>query len=287
VTLAPARAGTAWLAFVLCLGAAACSGKRPEEAAHVASPGDAARDAPREPATADAAAPTTAPAGGSGARAASPGRGATGATGTTGDLQVRVEWPDVPVPARSSPGRTPCGTPRAPAVAPTTTWGIPEALVVVDGAPRPADPPAAHIVLADCALAPRLAAGASLAITSAVDRPARLALRKRGAIDHLVAGDPVPVLLPIAGHTATASVEAGAIYSIETDGPDPESAYIAAMPAQVTDATGHALVRGLAPGAHAVTVWLPPRAGQPARLGRGTATITAGELTELTIPLVP
>ena len=281
MTLASTRAGAAWLACVVSLGLAACTGKRPEEAAHVASPGDAARDAAREPAAVDAVPGD-----------AVPGDAVPGASGTTGDLQVRVEWPDVPVAARSSPGRTPCGTPRAPAVAPTTTWAIPDALVVVDGAPRPADPPAGRVVLAECALAPRLAvaAGASLAIASAVDRPARVALRRRGAVDHLdhlIAGDPVPVLLPIAGHTVTASLEPGAIYSVETDGPEPELAYVAAASAQVTDASGHALVRDLAPGAHAVIAWLPPRAGQPARIGRGTATIVAGELTELTISLVP
>ena len=189
---------------------------------------------------------------------------------------------------RSSAGRTPCGTPRAPSVAPTTTWGIPDALVVVEGVPSTAAaPPTAHVTLADCALTPRIAAGAALAITSAVDRPARLVLRKRGALDHLTAGDPVPVQLPIAGHTVTAALDAGAIYSLETDAPDPEIAFVAAVPGQVTDATGHALVRDLSPGPHAVTAWLPPRAGQPARIGHGTAIVTAGELTELTVALAP
>src|SRR5262249_10201379 len=151
------------------------------------------------------------------------------------------EWPGVPVTARSSPGRTPCGTPRAPSVAPTTTWGIPDALVLVEGAPRAAAPSTARVTLADCALTPRIAAGAALAITSAVDRPARLVLRKRGAIDHLAAGDPVPVQLPIAGHSVLAALDAGAIYSLETDAPDPEVAFLAAVPGQVTDAAGHAL----------------------------------------------
>jgi hypothetical protein len=149
----------------------------------------------------------------------------------------------------------------------------------------------APVALADCTLAPRLAAAASLAITSAVDRPAKLVLRNRGTLDHLdhlAAGDPVPVMLPIAGHTVAAALDPGAIYSLETDAPGPELAFIVALPeGRVTDATGHALIRELAPGAHAVTAWLPPRAGQPAHLGRGTAKVTAGELTELTIKLVP
>ncbi len=246
----------------------ACGGKpRPEEAARPPAVSDAA---PADAAAGDATGPGPVP------------------RGATGDLQVRVEWPDVPVAARTSPGRTPCGTPRAPSVAPTTTWGIPDALVVVEGAPRSSGPPAtARVTLASCALTPRIATGAALAITSAVDRPAQLVLRKRGALDHLTAGEPVPVQLPIAGHTVTAALDAGAIYSLETDARDPEVAFIAALPGQVTDATGHALVRDLPAGPHAVTAWLPPRAGQPARIGRGTATVTAGELTELTITLAP
>jgi len=281
-----ARAASRALAVLATLGAlgalGACSGKPGLEEA-----------APRAPAAGDAASSAAggAAAPGDAARGDAPPGDAAAARAAPGDLQVRVEWRDVPVAARSSPGRTPCGAPRAPSVAPTTTWGIPDALVVVDGAPAPASPSVARVALADCALAPRLAAGSALAITSAADRPARLVLRKRGAIDQLAvrltAGEPVPVLLPIAGHTVTAALDPGAIYSLETDGPDPELAFIAAGPAAVTDGSGHAVVRELAPGPHAVTAWLPPRAGQPARLGRGTATIAGGELAELTITLAP
>jgi hypothetical protein len=252
---------------VLVVLVAGCSGKArtPDDAVHPTTP---AKAAPADAAPVAIDAPKPAP--------------------TTGDAQIRVEWQRVPVAARASAGQTPCGTPKPPQVAPTTTWGIPDAFVIVDGAPPPSAPPAAQVTLADCALTPRVAAGASLAITSAVDRPARLVLRKRGPLDHLVPGEPVPVLLPIAGHTVTAALDPGAIYSLETDAPDPELGFIAALPdARVTDATGHVLVRDLAPGAHAVTAWLPPRAGQPARTGRGTATVTAGDLTELTIRLAP
>jgi hypothetical protein len=246
---------------------AACSGKpRPEEATHA-------------PAHDDTAAP------GDAGRAGD----ALAARPATGDLQIRVEWPDVPVAARTSPGRTPCHTPRAPSVAPTTTWGVPDALVVVDGAvPLLAS---ARITLEDCTLTPRIAVGSALAITSAVDRPAKLVLRKRGTIatlGHLADGDPIPVLLPIAGHTVTTALDTGAIYSLETDAADPEVAFIAAVPSgYVTEASGQVIAQDLAVGAHAITAWLPPRAGQPARTGHGTATVTAGELTELTVTLAP
>jgi len=253
------------LARLAFLGLAACSGKpRAEEAAHsVPVPSDAA------------------PAGDAAT--------AHVAHVATGDLQIRVAWPDVPVVARSSPGRTPCNTPRTPSVAPTTTWGVPDALVIIDGAAPPVA--SAHVTLADCTLTPRLAVGPGLAITSAVDRPARLVLRKRGtvaALGQLTAGEPVPVLLPIAGHTVTAALDAGAIYALETSAADPEVAFIATMPSgYVTDASGQVIAHNLAVGPHAVTAWLPPRAGQPARIGRGTATVAAGDLAELTVTLAP
>jgi hypothetical protein len=245
---------------------AACSGKpRPEEATHVPVREDAAIGDAKGAADAPAARPAT------------------------GDLQIRVEWPDVPVVARSSPGRTPCNTPRTPSVAPTTTWGVPDALVIVAGAPPPLA--GAHVTLADCTLTPRSAMGSALAITSAVDRPAKLVLRKRGTVANfgqLAAGEPIAVMLPIAGHTVTTALDPGAIYSLETDAADPEVAFIvSASGGYVTEASGQIIARDLAVGSHAVTAWLPPRAGQPARLGRGTATVTSGELTELTITLAP
>jgi len=266
--MSAAVAGRVALAAIASLAGLACGGKpRSEEAALPPAPGDAA---PGDAAGAGAA-----------------GEGAGPARDVTGDLQVRVEWANVPVAARTSPGRTPCGTPRTPSVAPTTTWGIPDALVVVDGAPRPAAPAAAHITLADCTLTPRIAASTALAVTSAVDHPARLVLRRRGTLAQLTAGEPLWVQLPIAGHTVTAALDAGAIYALETDAPEPEVAVIAAVAGQITDAAGHAVVRDLTAGPHAVTVWLPPRAGQPARTAHGTATVVGGELTELTISLAP
>ena len=205
----------------------------------------------------------------------------------TGDLQVRVEWRDVPIPMRASPGRTACKTPRLPAVAPTTTWGIPEVLVVIDGSaaghggatgPQPAN----RIVLADCAFSPRIVAATSVVVESAVDRPAKLSFTKRGeALDKLEAGTPRAIQLPIAGHAVTLPLDANGIYELTAD---TESAWIvAASNAGVTEANGALLVRDLAPGTYAVTAWLPPRAGATAKRVTGSATVVAGDLADLTL----
>lgn len=205
---------------------------------------------------------------------------------TTGDISVRVEWKDVPVKGRASPGLTACKTPRAAAVAPTTTWGIPEALVFVDGA---AMPDHVRIVLADCALGPRVGSASSLIVASAVDHPSTVTIAKRGAIDAVVAGtlDKTTgrtIQLPIAGHAVTIALDAGSIYELATTDKPSETAWIATG-AAVTDASGVATLANLAPGEHAVIAWLPPRAGQPARVGRGTVTVETGDVADLTLQL--
>lgn len=209
---------------------------------------------------------------------------------TTGDAQIRVAWTNVPVAARGSAGATPCGTPRAPQVAPTTTWGIPDVVIVVEGAPAPAANAVgeARVVLADCALGPRLAHGGQLIVESAVDRPARVQVARRGALaqpDALAAGAPRIVQLPIAGHAVALALEPGALYEVATTDPQPETAWVIGgpVPLAITDASGGALIRDLSSGAHAVTAWLPPRGGQPGRVARGTVTVVAGDLAELSL----
>ncbi|HSK01766.1 MAG TPA: hypothetical protein VK932_11020 [Kofleriaceae bacterium] len=223
--------------------------------------------------------------------------------------------------ARASPGRTPCNTPRSPAAAPTATWGIPDAIVLVEGARSdsaarpadsapagstaaqagsaavPADSAEARIVLADCALSPRVAIGSPLLIESAVDRPATVRLAKRAELSKPEAASAPPgaaprtLRLPIAGHAVSVPLDAGGVYELATADRAPETAWIIApqpaAAAAVTDASGQVVLRGVPPGPHAVTAWLPPRAGQPARIARGTVTAAVGSLAELTLQLAP
>lgn len=225
---------------------AACSGNKAR------GPEDAGRAAPR----ADAA----------GTVDAAP------AVAATGELVVRVEWKDVPAAVRASPGRTACNTPRAPAVAPTTTWGIPDVFVLVEGTS-----------------VTRVAAGTTLLVDSAVSRPASITLARHGTVADplaLAATKPRAIQLPIAGHTAQVALEPGGIYQLATTDPTSESAWLVAGAAATTDAAGVATIRALPVGTHRVTAWLPPRSGHPARIARGEATITADAQTELTLALV-
>jgi hypothetical protein len=204
-------------------------------------------------------------------------------TDKTGDLQIRVEWKDVPIPMRASPGRTPCKTPRTPVVAPTTTWGIPDVFVIVDGATLSQKP--ARILFADCTFTPRAVAGSAI-VESGVDRPAKITLAKRGSLDKLDklgAGSPMAIQLPIIGHTVALPTEAGGIYELAADA---ESAWVIAAPSVgVTEPNGQLLVKDLAPGKYAVTAWLPPRSGAAAKIAKGTATVAAGDLEDVTLTL--
>ena len=208
-----------------------------------------------------------------------------------GDVQIRVEWKDVPTVARASSSFTACGTPRAASVAPTTTWGIPDVLVVIGvDHGKPFDPPRPRVVLEQCALAPRVTiAGTTLAIASATEAPAKLALAKTGQLP--LGGDaltttPRPVYLPIAGHEVEVALEPG-VHTLQIEG-DSEAAIIVAaeMPyLAITDATGQVVLRDVPTGTHAVTAWLPPRAQQPARIAQGKVTVAAGALSEVTVDL--
>lgn len=211
----------------------------------------------------------------------------TPVTPTTGDVQIRVEWANVPAAVRASPGKTPCNTPRAPAVSPSTTWGIGDTLVIVDGAP--AQLGEARVRLAHCALAPRLVIGSSLAVDSAADRPAKLVLAHRAAAAdfkaEIEAEKSRTIQLPIAGHEVTASLLDGHVYRLALDDKDTEPAWIVAANGAVTDGNGVVLIKDVPPGTHAVRAWLPPRGGQPARHAKGEVTVVAGDLAELTLSL--
>jgi hypothetical protein len=295
------------LLFAVALSA--CSGKARTDGAGSAHPAGSAGSA-------DAA-------GSAGSADAAGSAGSAAAPAPTGDVQIRVEWADVPAVARASPGRTPCNTPRSPSVAPTATWGIPDAIVLVEGArsdsaaapagsaaapagsaaapadsaAAPADAAEARIVLADCALSPRVAIGSSLLIESAVDRPATVTLAKRADLSRPEAASAPPstpprtLRLPIAGHAVAVPLEAGGAYQLATADKAPETAWLIApqprVAAAVTDPSGQATLRGVPPGPHAVIAWLPPRAGQPARIARGTITAAVGALAELTLQLAP
>ena len=264
------RIGAVWAA----LAVAGCSGgsTRAHEDARRGPPVESSADgsgAVRDAAVRDAATPPAAP--------------------TTGDVQVRVEWIDVPPAARSSPGMTACATPRAAAVAPSTTWGIGDVLVLVDGAP--AVTPDAIVRWSACALTPRLAGGGALGVESGAERPAAVRLVEHGTIESLgaAAGATRTIQLPIAGHAVITPLTAGHVYELIPAGAPAagDGAWLVGGAGAVTDAAGVVVVAGVAPGTHVVRAWLPPRGGQPARRATGEVTVVAGDLAELTLRLEP
>ena len=216
------------------------------------------------------------------------------ATFANGDVQLRVEWKDVPTVARASPGRTTCGTPRPPAVTPTTTWGIPDAIVMIDvDHGKPLTDPQARVVLEHCGLSPRIAiAGANVTVASAADAPAQLSFTRTQVARTLEVRppdktQPLAVQLPITGHEVAIALAADAIFTV---GYADESAAIVAATTPyygVTEANGQIVLRDVPVGTFAVAALIPARAGQPARAGKGTVTVTANALAEVTIDVTP
>jgi hypothetical protein len=205
-----------------------------------------------------------------------------------GDVQIRVEWKDVPVAARAAPGRTTCGTSRPAAVAPTTTWGIGDVFVAID-VPAPAKGSAHRVVLGECVLSPRVVVSSgTVAIASAMQAPARATLQRAGRLplgSALADDKPRDVFLPIAGHEVEVALDANAIYRIAAGD---ESAWIVASDhpfIAVTETTGTVILRDVPAGTHAVSAWLPPRSGQSARVAKGTVTVTDGALADVTLDI--
>jgi hypothetical protein len=224
------------------------------------------------------------------------------ATFDKGDVQIRVEWKDVPVEARASAGRTACGTAKPAAVAPTTTWGIPDVVVMIDANHGKAMPGSgsgsgsngdrdARIVLEHCALSPRVAVVESpVIVASAMDAPVKLTFAKLGPARPLVTpAAPAPattsIQLPIAGHEAALALDADSISELRSDD-DSAIAVVTSTPYYaITEASGQVVLRDVPVGTFEIAAWLPARAGQPARAAKGKVTVTAGALAEVTLTL--
>ena len=214
-----------------------------------------------------------------------------------GDVQIRVEWKDVPVVARASPGRTTCGTAKPSSVSPTTTWGIPDAVVMIEiDHGKELVPAPARIVLDHCALSPRIAIASSLVVASAMDAPAQVAFARVGNARPLVAptkaapnGDrrerEAIARLPVIGHEVELPIEPSSLVSVTSA---EDEALVIAAPTPyfaITEANGQVVLRDVPVGTFEIAALLPARAGQPARTAKGTVTVAAGVLAEVTLSL--
>ncbi len=214
-----------------------------------------------------------------------------------GDVQIRVEWKDVPAAARASNARTPCGSPAVPAVSPTTTWGIPEALAIVGVRTPPSESGAgiggneSRVVFDGCAFSHRIViARTALVVASASFAPEALSFTPTPVPRSVATGSAVPVgslpiHLSVIGHELEIPLAKDTVYVL---GAGSEAATVVAAPTPyygVTEANGQVVLRGIPTGDHPVTAWIPARSGQPARLAAGTVTVRANELAEVTIDM--
>lgn len=209
----------------------------------------------------------------------------------TGDVKVMVEWKDVPQPLRAPGPPTTCGTPRVPALAPTTMWGVPDVLLVVDVDHGKAYAPGApRLVLEECDFSPRvLVAGPTLDVASAMLEPVAVSITELakplgGAA--ITASKPRPIQLPIAGHEVQVALEPDTVYAIAFGTDDVAAVVSATTPyVAVTDSSGGATLRDVPVGTHPVRAYLPARNGGEAKTVAGTITVTAGALAEITLDL--
>lgn len=203
------------------------------------------------------------------------------AQGKTGDVQVRVEWKDVPQALRVPGTSAACGRATLPALSPTTTWGIPDAFVSIEvdhGKPMPAL--RARLSVDDCTITPRLAvAGATLTIASAVEKPATVTLAEPG-------GAPRALYLPVVGHEIEVALTPGAVHTVTYATDQVASVVSASSPyVAITEPTGQVILRDVPVGTHAVRAWLPARGALEPRVATGSVTVTEGALAEVTLDI--
>jgi len=209
----------------------------------------------------------------------------------TGDVKVAVEWKDTPQALRAPGPATKCGTPRPPAVVPSTLWGIGDVLVVVDVDHGKAfEPPRGRLVLEECDFAPRaVITGPSLTLASAMPQPVAVTIVElaRPLTGSAVAGaKPRTIYLPIAGHEVEAALEPDTVYSISYGTDDIAAVVSATSPyVAVTEASGGLTMRDVPVGTHPVRAYLPARNGGEARTAAGTITVTEGNLAEITLDI--
>lgn len=263
---------------LLAVSLAACSGnkaKQIEDARSSSSPGTAK--------PADAAAPAPPPLATVHGYRVDP-------AAKTGDVQIRVEWKDVPQALRAPGPPTTCGRPRSPALAPSTLWGIPDVLVSVDVDHGKAfEPPRARLALEDCQFSPRvIVAGPTLHIASAMASPTAVALQEvaRPLGGAALTTKPRTIYLPIIGHEVEAALEPDTVYTVAAGTDDLAAVVSATTPyVGVTESSGNLVLRDIPIGTHPVRAYLPPRNGIDARVISATVTVTAGALAEITLDL--
>ena len=238
---------------------------------------------------------------GSGDAGSGTGTGA-GSASPRGDAQIRVEWREPPTAMRGSPGRTRCNTARRPPIEPTSTWGIPEVAVWVDGAPIVTAPAPVRVVLSPCAIAPRIAVarpGATLAIVSAIEHPLDASVMHYGdpASEQALAGFMIATALPagaitrlqlpVVGHEVDLALAAPAVDAVSSGDDADAVAWVLTVPtaAAITDASGQVVLRDLPVGAHRVTAWLPRYDKQAMQVAHGKLDVLPGGLAEVTLDL--
>ena len=215
-------------------------------------------------------------------------------------LEVHVEWASAPPAMRTRPGVTACGTPRAPRVQVHTLGGVAGALVVVDidaGRALDAAAPTPDVVVAGCAIGPRLVVQprvpADVVVRSNDLRRQVVTLREVGAstgagLGALALDDGAgpSVTLPWAGAAVQRALAGPTVLRAALVGAEGDAAWVVATGtpyAGVTDETGVVRLGDAPAGTFAVTAWLPPAAGQAARLARGMVSVVAGAPATLTL----
>ncbi len=215
-----------------------------------------------------------------------------------GAIAVTVTWPDAPAKVRTSPGVTACGQ-RPPRATIGALHGVAGALVWIDGARSGKPPPTddhVRLTVRDCrwqpavAVVARIAAG--LELQAQDDAGHAVTISELGPAWTAAADAPVETRAQLAawGHTVRLPLATAGVRRVTSARAPDDPAWVLVTDhpyAAVTGEDGGVVLEQVAAGTHEVIAWLPPAAGQPAQLARGTATLVAGDKVELALRFGP
>lgn len=222
-----------------------------------------------------------------------------GANVGRGRISVTVVWPTASAEMRTSPGYTPCHTPRPARAQVGTLHGVAGAFVVV--ADVAADAAARNtasvrrLTLRGCAIDPAATTtGAALEVQTQ-DTAHAIVVERTGKpwLEDDVTLAPVELArarLPVLGHTVRIPLDEPGAIRVIADGAADDAAWVLAAPhahAGVTDEVGALGLADVPAGAHTLVAWLPPRAGHPAQRATGAVTVVADEVAEVKLTFSP
>lgn len=194
-----------------------------------------------------------------------------------GRVTLEATWPTAPTSVRTPPGRTPCGTDRAPYATIHTLHGVAAIPVWLEGGGTDRIRTNTVIDVGRCTslrAGAIVAVGEELRVRNSDERSVGIEIRWGEALERAPETVIARTALPVIGHTIAVPLERAGVYRIDAEGvADPIWVIAVEGAGALTGEMGAATIDGVAPGTYTARAWIPPAGGEPARLVEREVTV--------------